>query len=680
MTAQELVQQAFDRLAQRSGYEKRQDQVQLSLLLSDLIEQGSTGLFEAPTGLGKSLAALIPAVANAIANDKRTVIATYTNVLADQYWRKDLPLALSLFDEHVESAFLVGRQRYVCLLGMEEALPNERERFQSEAELGTESEFRRLIRKQDRDLNRLWPRVQVPPVCPAKACPAYDDCFYYNARKKLEKAKVVITNHSVVITDALSSDPEAGREGMLFKYDYLLLDEAHDFPSAATNGLEFELSASRLTSLLGIANRLEAMVQPLASNHGDEHEWMGRVEGLRQELAVANTEITSLGMAMVQGGIVAVAPAEIDEHPAVQKINAKQHAEAVEALATRVQTACEQLAYDVQLRLERYRTEGRATDTKMVIESTRNYISYIRDFAAGAHELSRPSEASVSYIGNQFQNVILRRDLIDLQEPLRGLLWNRVPYSCLSATLQVDNEFDHFERVTGTQTMFKEVLPSPYDYSLQSTLYLPKAGAIPDPTQSREGEAEQIYYMAIARELSNIIQICDGRTLALFHSRKEMEGVRRYMTTPDDLPILMQGKMGVSTVGEQFKTNIYASLFALRSFWTGFDAPGETCSCVALVRIPFEVPFEPSQVARMAYLAQQGHDPFQFHTLPNAKIIMRQGAGRLIRSENDKGVIALLDPRLRTKRYGEQILGNFPDGIRTYDDFADAAGWIGIGG
>jgi Rad3-related DNA helicase len=160
MTAQELVQQAFDRLSTRSGYQTRDNQVQLSLLLCDLIEQGATGLFEAPTGLGKSLAALVPAIANAIANEKRTVIATYTNVLADQYWRKDLPLALSLFTEHVPTAFLIGRQRYACLMAMDDVMPNEVEGFQKDADLGIENEFRRLIRKPDRELTNLWQQVQ----------------------------------------------------------------------------------------------------------------------------------------------------------------------------------------------------------------------------------------------------------------------------------------------------------------------------------------------------------------------------------------------------------------------------------------------------------------------------------------------------------------------------------------
>jgi ATP-dependent DNA helicase DinG len=678
MTAQELVQQAFDRLSTRSGYQTRDNQVQLSLLLCDLIEQGATGLFEAPTGLGKSLAALVPAIANAIANEKRTVIATYTNVLADQYWRKDLPLALSLFTEHVPTAFLIGRQRYACLMAMDDVMPNEVEGFQKDADLGIENEFRRLIRKPDRELTNLWQQVQVPPVCPAKACPAYDDCFYYKARKQLEKAKLIITNHSVVIQDAVSADPEAEREGMLFTYDYLILDEAHDFPSAAINGLEFELSGTRLTALNGIANRLENLIVPLAQSLGEEHEWRNKGEELRKDIVVAQKELVSLGMQMDQGGIMVVTPSELDDHPAVQKAHAKQHLTLVESIAERVRIACERYSTDAVLRVERYRQENNHPETKNIADSSRNYVSYVRDFAAGAHELSRPSGASVSYIGNPRSEVILRRDYIDLQEPLKGLIWDRVPYVCISATLQVDGEFEHFKRVTGTQTMFEEVLPSPFDYSIQCALYTPKRDAIPDPTLSRGGSMEQVYYQAIARELSEIIETCQGRTLALFHSRKEMEGVRSYMSVSDEYPILMQGRTGVAIVGEQFKKNVFASLFALRSFWTGFDAPGETCSCVALVRIPFEVPFEPSQIARMAYLAHQGMDPFQTHTLPNAKIIMRQGAGRLIRSENDKGIIALLDPRLQTKRYGEQILANLPPGMRQFTDIRDAAGWIGL--
>ena len=130
--------------------------------------------------------------------------------------------------------------------------------------------------------------------------------------------------------------------------------------------------------------------------------------------------------------------------------------------------------------------------------------------------------------------------------------------------------------------------------------------------------------------------------------------------------------------GEKFKQETSSSLFALRSFWTGFDAPGETLSCVTLVRVPFEVPVDPPQIARMAYLQHQGMNAFAEHTLPLAKMLMRQGAGRLIRCAEDRGLIALLDPRLRTKRYGEEILENLPPGMRVFDDVEDAVGFLGL--
>ena len=151
------------------------------------------------------------------------------------------------------------------------------------------------------------------------------------------------------------------------------------------------------------------------------------------------------------------------------------------------------------------------------------------------------------------------------------------------------------------------------------------------------------------------------------------------MRLPEDLPILIQPKGGIAQVGRAFRESVPTSLFALRSFWTGFDAPGETLSVVALVRVPFEVPTEPAGIARLVYLAQQGFDPFRDHTLANAKMMIRQGAGRLVRTPEDRGLIALLDPRLRTKRYGEEILANLPPGMRSFDDAADAIGYLEIG-
>jgi len=199
-TARRKIEAAFKRLENLPGYVLRPDQLHLALLLSDLIEEDSTGAFEAPTGLGKSLASLVPAIAHGVTDKRRVVISTYTNVLAEQYWKRDLPLALSLFDEedrqNFKAQFLIGRQRYACLVALRDSSRDLHDQFTAMADQGTESEFTEIFRK---GALRTWPTVATPPVCPGRLCPRYDACYYYRARKQAERATLVITNHSVVI-------------------------------------------------------------------------------------------------------------------------------------------------------------------------------------------------------------------------------------------------------------------------------------------------------------------------------------------------------------------------------------------------------------------------------------------------------------------------------------------------
>lgn len=674
-TAKQLIAQAFDRLDARPGYLPRHDQRQLAFLLSDLIESDSTGAFEAPTGLGKSLACLIPAIAHAIADQKRTVVATYTNVLAEQYWHQDLPLALSLFPdcELPRTALLMGRARYVCLASMDEHAPEQVDLIRRSGVLGIETEFRRLVPKA----GPLWSKVSSPPVCPGRLCPAYDDCFYYNARRAAESSAVVITNHSVVIQHGLMAALDEERDGLLGKFDFLVLDEAHDFPQAAQNGLEFELSVSKITAIQGVAGRLESALTPLAQRCGDGTLWLRATTQFKGSLEKASRELVAYGLVLGKPGILTAAPSDLLDHPQVKLHKTGDDMAGARLVSDIVAEACERLTKATVdfLRTWREREPERA---RQVQESTNNYVLYLREFGIESSRLFAPGGVSVSYSGKSGTEPMLRMDTIGLAEPLRDLVWERTPYACLSATLAIDDSFDYFRRTTGCEPVFQETLPTPFDYATQASLYLPPQGAIPDPTEARRNGTEELYHYALAKELSEIIRACDGRTLALFHSRREMEAVLSMIDLPPELPIYSQGRYGVGSVGERFRREIHSSLFALRSFWTGFDAPGETLSCVALVRVPFEVPTDPPQIARLAWLQQQGLDPFHEHTLAQAKMLMRQGAGRLIRRANDRGMIALLDARLQTKRYGEEILANLPPEMRMFRDVADAVGWIGL--
>ena len=686
------MDQAFRNLAKRPGFVERPDQQQLALLLADLIAEGSSGSFEAPTGLGKSLAALIPAIANAIATNKRTVVATYTNVLAEQYWRNDLPLALSLFLEDgveatsvgqaafrlgIHARMLMGRQRYACLAAMDEHTPDLIDDYRKEAKLGIETEFRQIIKRPMRELNVLWQKVATPPVCPGRLCPAYEDCFYYSARRGAERAEIVITNHSVVIQDALMASASDDDQGLLGKFDFLILDEAHDFPQAAQNGMEFELSGGKLASLEGIVGRLESAMLNLAQRQHEGFEWAKSCADFKEAIDRCQKGLVSYSLSLGRPGILIASPKDVYDHPQVQANRTGDDMRGARELAAQVSEICESFVHSMEARMNRWR-ESEPELTRQVGEATRNYGSYIRDYGAGCFTLFQPEGIAVSYAGRNGSDAMLRQDIIGLAEPLTKLIWDRTPYACISATLALDGNFDFFRRTTGAKPQFEEILPTPFDYPSNAAIYLPPADTIPDPSTARRDGNEELYWRRVASELSKIIRTVGGRTLALFHSRKEMEGVLSFMSLPPEFPVYSQTKFGTASVGERFIENTHASLFALRSFWTGFDAPGETLSCVVLVRVPFEVPIDPPQIARLAYLQTQGLNAFGEHTLPLAKMMMRQGAGRLIRRAEDKGIIAILDPRIQTKRYGEEILANLPNGMRTFRDIGDAVGWIGL--
>lgn len=678
MDARQLIESAFVRLAEIPGFVHRENQIQLALTISDLIEGKSCGIIEAPTGLGKSLAVLIAAMAHVQADGTRTVVATYTNVLSEQYWRKDLVEACRIFPEFDRSSakFLIGRQRYACLVAMEEHLPEHRETFQDSAELGIETEFRQFAKRYRIQPSAVWPKISVPAVCAGRNCPAYEDCFYYSARREALKAKVVLTNHSVVIQGALLSAGDEPSDGLLGSFDFLILDEGHDFIQAAINGLEVELDAGKIAMIKGLAHRYESLLLPTAQAAHQGKEWLALGSTLRNELEKAERDMIAYALGDAQGGIVRAAPVELDEHPALQARHVHDGGAGARTICDRIAEAC----YDFLRQSRDFVTDWKDSypgKVKPLLETAGLYERSLMEFGSSAQNLFEPDGVSVSHVSN-WPQTRFRKDLVGLSEPLEQLVWNTTPCVLLSATLAVDGEFDLMRRTLGFKPDHEDIYPTPFNFASQAALYLPKSGLIPDPGAARQSNIEASYYKALADQLSQIIRILGGRTLALFHSRKEMEGVFACLDVPPEFPVLVQGKSATADIGERFRAQPEASLFGLRSFWTGFDAPGETLSCVAIVRIPFEVPIEPSAIARMAHLSQQGLDPFAEWTLPMAKMLIRQGAGRLIRRDEDRGVIAILDPRIRTKPYGESILANLPEGIRQFDDIEEAAAHVRV--
>lgn len=656
--------------------EVRDSQIQLAKLIQDSIAAGTHAAFEAPTGLGKSFAALVPAIAAALKGGKRIVLATYTNILTEQYWRKDLPYALVLFDDKPSTQLLIGRTRYACLAEVENMNPNLFSSLAQSKGLGIESEFRSETKMPSRDFSALWRQVATPSACPGRACPHYQPCFYYKARRAAAEASLVITNHSVVIQDARLKEVTGGEASMLGDYDYLILDEAHDFHSAAQNGLEFEMSEARFRQHGALAMRVFEELLGLARTAGWDSHWRKTLDLVLDTFGYGTQTIQDLYRDHNGRAVAAAMPPEL--HESLKNLHLPESETRVQSLADAISANLGRFLFAARKIVGPQNSAAPDSQRADADAYVRNYLGYLEDFQRGCELFLYPAGTAVSYVGGSQRDPILRTDIVDLAPVLQDLLWTSMPTTCMSATLALDGDFTFLRKSIGFQPEFEEILPTPFDFPRSMTVYVPRAGKILDPTIARQQDIEAEYYGQIAAELSEVIELLGGRTLALFHSRREMEGVLDRMRLPDSLPILHQGAGSVASIGERFKKKHNASLFALRSFWTGFDAPGETLSCVAVVRIPFEVPVEPLQIARQAWMALNGQDGFQEWTIPTAKMLVRQGVGRLIRKVGDTGMIALLDPRIRTKPYGESFLENLPPGVNQYDDAADAIGALGL--
>lgn len=677
---QALIEEAFRRLAERPGYNLRHDQLQLSLLIGDCLEGGHSGMFEAPTGLGKSLAGLIPAIAKAIVDHEKTVIATYTNVLAEQYWRKDLPLALSLFDEKPKTAFLIGRQRYACMQVLREIDYDLAESFKGIQPLGIESDFLSHYPGKKADAFAMWRSVAIPPVCAGRLCPSFSECFYFGGRRTAERAKVVITNHSVVFQDAILKSASEGTMGSLGKYDALIMDEAHDLFSAAINALEFELSEGRLGILSSLSFRMEKTLDATARKTRGVEAVKHLAADFRKELERANQNLRAYQQGLVNG-ILMASPLEVEKHPQVQSRVQASRLEIAEALADDTATAIQNFTKGLKGLLSSWSGAGllEPDEADSATEALAGYTSYLSEFALGCLALFSRGDSGVTFVDSAEQGPRIRRDVVDVAPYLKELVWDKVPTIAMSATLSLAGSFQFFAESTGHEAQFKEILPSPFDFSTQAALYVPQEGRVFDPAEARKAGREELYWDSLAKELSEIITLMQGRTLVLCHSRREMEELAARVRVSPDLPILVQRGSSNASTGERFKRQKSSTLFALRSFWTGFDAPGETLSCVVLTRIPFAVPVEPPEVVRQVWLEMKGAKAFRDWTMPNAQMLVRQGVGRLIRNVDDKGLICLMDPRIRTKSYGAEFLECLPPEVRQFSDSADAIGYLGLG-
>jgi ATP-dependent DNA helicase DinG len=610
-TARELLDVA---LAALPGAQAREGQHVMAEAVADALRDGTHLLVQAGTGTGKSLGYLVPA----LASGKRVVVATATKALQAQLVDKDLPRVVEALAPALGRtptfALAKGRSNYVCLqqLGGGGALEPQQDELWDGPTSMTGQQVVRLREwaedavTGDRDevpfpvSDRAWRQVSVSArECLGTRCPDRLDCFAERARERAKDVDVVVANHALLALDAFTSAQ------VLPEHDAVVLDEAHEFVSSATEALTHELTAPAVRRAAAAAKQYVA--PSLHERLEDAHAVLeGAVQGL-------------------EPGWLPVVPAHL-----------------VDALGV-VQQVCGTAAVDV----------GRAEEGDGEVEQAARERAKqsLAEAAEAAGELRAPHERSAVYVT---QDRALRVSPLHVGGALQSGLFGEATVVATSATLTLGGSFQHAARELGLpwpEDGWRGLdVGSPFDYGRQAQLYV--ARDLPDPTKQSAAWQD-----AVDRLCAQLVEAAGGRTLALFTSAAAAARAAAAVRAATDVPGLLQGEDTPGSLTHRFAADARTCLFGTRSFWQGVDVPGPACQLVIVDRIPFAFVDDPLVRARQA---DAGERAFMEVTLPPAAVLLAQGAGRLIRSTADRGVVVVLDPRLANARYGEVLLRTLP--------------------
>ena len=607
-------------------------------------------LAEAGTGVGKSLAYLVPGLIFAQTARRPMIVSTHTISLQEQIQQKDLALVRRLFSAVPElekfaafrAALLVGKTNYLCTTRLAQAIAAKAELFPTHEQ----QELQRIAAWAQETKDGLRQELSPAPdpdvwewvhadssVCNRRNCDP-EHCPYQRARARIRQAQLIIVNHSLLFShiQAGGAAEKGAKRGILFPDDFLVLDEAHTVPEVAT-----EHFGLRVTSY-GVDRFLKSLYHPQ------------RKRGLLQKLGSARErqlvedclDASSLFFGHIRDRVLTQQP--------IVRI---QNEDVCAPLPPEPFKILNQLLNDLANRLEDGPAREEITEQRGKLGT---YFTNIRQF------LKLAAEEHVHWVersGKQGQIVALRSAPIDVAPHIREALFKKDTSVILtSATLAMGGQIEPFQHRIGAEQQRVAIEDSPFDYERHVRVYV--AADIPQPTPNNPRLALE--------ELADYIRWCalqvPGGSLVLFTSYTDLNRCAE-MLEPDLLaagrPLFVQGKLHSRTeLTKRFKHAKNAVLFGTDSFWTGVDVPGNALAQVIVTRLPFDVPSHPIAEARAEWVRDRGGNPFAELTLPDALVKFRQGAGRLIRTKTDRGLITILDARVLTKTYGRLFLDCLP--------------------
>ena len=634
-------------------HEVRSGQLEMALAVWDAFTGVGHTAIQAGTGLGKTFAYLVPAALYAVEMKHRIVISTGTLNLQHQIISKDIPMLQQILAGKLDfqAALVKGRNNYLCkrkltafaYANMQQVLfnqPGDHEQWVQISEMFYDKHF--VVGDRDeipfQVAPSLWSDLGAEAdLCLRNKCPFFSECYFYQARNLQRQAQLLVTNHALFFADlAIRNEnlgsPSSDSDSVLYSYDGVVFDEAQSIEDIATNHFTARVSYDRLAFL---AREVASALRPGGMLQWEDEQDFMRIDSMFGALLPqAETMLYQLSNQYRDQRTVRFREPDLYEDllsDFLRDIEAElssltkvaQNDEQVQVISALAQRAGK-CAYDMRL---------------------------IHDMPSGddyAYWLDSGDR--------QIRQIKLEASPVSIAEIMQEALFEQVPVVLTSATLASE-----LVRRIGLDTPTWMRLDSPFNYERHARLYLPE-----DAPEASQGN-ELRFMDFVCQRVPELTEISRGRAFILFTSYRSMQDC--YQRCLDVLQqqgweVMIQGEKRRDVLLAEFIQSGKAVLFAVNSFWEGVDVPGDALSLVVLVKLPFSVPSEPIQQARMEALQREGKDPFQDYTLPQAILRLKQGFGRLIRSKQDTGVIAILDKRILSKSYGKRFLRDLPPAPR----------------
>ena len=636
------------------GFVPRAAQNQLAQCVADAIDDRATLVAEAGTGTGKTYAYLVPA----LLSGQRVILSTGTRALQDQLYHRDLPRVRQALGAGLKTALLKGRANYLCLYRMEQA---KGEKFQSREVV---AHFQRVVAWAGRTMrgdlaeladlpedSPLWPQVtSTADNCLGSECPFWDECFVARARQQAQAADLVVVNHHLLLADLAIKQEGFGE--ILPGASAFVLDEAHQLPELAAQFFGEGISARQL---LDLARDSLAECKNVTASLATV---MGPARALEQAMRDLRLALDKLPQRGPQARLLAVpaAPAALQhlEHTLAEL----QRVLGPLSDATPGFAACCDRAVELRRRLAAWLEKPGSASTFSEDDSSADDASGKVDADPGSDKFDADPGFSVKWYELTQRGFTLQRTPLDVSGPLREYREkSRAAWIFTSATMAVDGHFAHLGRRLGLDEPRELLQPSPFDWPRQALCYLPRG--MPEPNSHD-------YVDAVLDVAWPVLEASKGRAFLLFTSHRALrEAAEQLQDAP--WPLFVQGTAPRSVLLERFRASGNGVLLGAASFWEGVDVAGEALSVVVIDRLPFASPGDPVLEARLEAVRRRGGNPFRDEQLPQAVIALKQGVGRLIRSDHDRGVLVLCDPRLLGKPYGRSFLASLPPFPRTRD-------------